>query len=246
MRSIFALFLAAAVCFPAYSDTNSSSSELKDSKVVSGYNYKDFAEYLGLTVQEYHRFSQAYAPSNSSPLLPQFIDILNHPKFIELQALTNAGEVAPDSLNVEVEALFHRNQETFAEYMDMSVSELENLQTKYDELIRVISQLEGTVNLSSESLGKETLNEDDVEYITIQASEDKIEETSSGTRTQYTTVIYNFGMGLSGGNGVYFIVDFYRSSGSYYGSQQWYVDRFRVYPTGNIFCSPELCSLNPY
>lgn len=214
---------------------------------VEAYTYEDFASYLGLTVEDFHKFTQAYALDNASPLQPSFIDIQNHPSFIEVQRYIALEEDAPGSLIVEVQSLFAKNQELLAEHMGMSVDEIEDLQTRFDELTRVTNQLQR--NNQKERLGSSfslSNSNDEIEVIVVTAKEDKLVETSSGIYNMHTTQIWDFGLSLDGGKGVSFTVEYRTPNGNYYGSQSWYADRFRVYNTSNIFCSSEHCSLNPF
>jgi hypothetical protein len=132
----------------------------------------------------------------------------------------------------------------------MDISELVRKQKQFEQLTTVINRLEsGRLNQlmldSPESFGKLSAEDDEIEIITITATESKIDQSVAGIHTSVTTQIWNFGMNLNGGLGVNIRVEF-RTSNGYYGSQDWYVDRFRYYSTGNIFCDSEQCALTPF
>ncbi len=223
------------------------SQEIKEERVVSrAYNFNDFATYLGMTPKDYFKFSGAYATDNASSVLPDFIDIQTHPAYVKARDLQLSGLSVPDSLILQIESIFAKNQELFADYMQMNMPELLRKQDKFEKLTLVLNGLDANLNQPTEKSSAGGVNNiDEVERIVMTAHENSIRKTSSGSYTSLTVMIYDFGMGLKNGLGGEGRVDFHTSSG-YYGSQYWVVDRFRAYPTGNIFCDPEMCSFNPH
>lgn len=221
---------AAPVINPSVEDNHAKCSPL--------YNITHFAKYLGMSPEAYYKFSGAYAMENASSMLPHFIDIQLHPAFIEAQTLLSGGLEVSESLILEIEALFKKNQELFADYMGMDVSELVGKQKQFEQLTTVINRLESKrlSQLGRDSSGSpqplSSQSVDETEVIAITANENSIRETSSGEFTALITTIYNLSMGSNGGLGGTFEVEYTTSSG-YYGSQEWYVDRFTIYPTGN-------------
>lgn len=224
------------------------SDEIKEERVVSqAYNFNDFATYLGMTPKEYFKFSGAYATDNASSVLPDFIDIQTHPAYIEARDLQLSGLSVPDSLILQIESIFAKNQELFADYMQMDMTELLRKEDKFEKLTSVLNGLDASLSQPSQkSSGAAFVNNvEEIERIVVIANENSIRKTSSGSYTSLTVMIYDFGMQLNSGLGGGLRVDFHTSNG-YYGSQDWIVNRFRAYPTGNIFCNTEMCSLNPY
>jgi hypothetical protein len=252
MKSLTLFALVSVVLTPVLMVTSVANPSVKDNAatISQPYDITNFAKYMGMTSEEYYKFSGAYGIDNTSSMLPDFIDLQSHSAFIESQNLLASGLEVPESLTLEIEAMFKKNQELFAGYMGMDISELVRKQKQFEQLTTVINRLE-SVRLrqhgvdSSDPFGPLSAQVAETEVITIISTEPKIEQTASGIHTSLTTTIWSFGMGLNGGLGATFRVEF-RTSNGYYGSQDWYVDRFRYYSTGNIFCDSEQCSLNPF
>ena len=232
--STLLLFLSLSVNVSANSES-SSSQQLKSNIELS--DYRDYADYLNLPIDEYYKFVSAYGINNKSSHLPNFIDIQNHPAFLSLLN-SDKDESVPKTLVKEVEQLFDTNKKIFAEYMGWSLDRLKFTQTRFSELTRVVDGLAPVTQRKSTSSIKKP--DDEADALVVVANKEIIKQTSSASFTNLTPTILNFAINSNNGLGGTFTVKFKTNTGVY-GEQQWYANRFSAYPVENIVCKSEQC-----
>lgn len=238
------LVLSAVVLTTSFFTTASVTPDKTTAKTATSrmYSFYDFAKYMGMTPQEYFKFSGAYAVDNASPELPDFVDIKSHPAFKQAKKLQSEGLPVPQSLTADIEALFKQNQALFADYMQMDIAELVRKQDRFDNLTLVLNGLDANANKPSPKKHKGVTSDDNDEIAVIEVSGNKnsILKTTSGIYTSLTERTHELGMGVNDGSGGIVKVNYYTENG-YYRSQEWKINRFSAYPTGDIFCNPETC-----
>jgi hypothetical protein len=232
--STLLLFLSLSVNVSANSE-NSSSEQLKSNIELS--DYRDYADYLNLPIEEYYKFVSAYGINNKSSHLPNFIDIRNHPAFLSL-ANSDKDESVPKTLVKEVEQLFDTNKKIFAEYMGWSLDRLKFSQARFSELTRVVDGLAHTTQQESTSSIRKP--DEEAEALVVVANKEIIKQTSSASFTKLTPTILKFATNSNHRLGGTFTVKFKTNSGVY-GEQQWYANRFIAYPAEDIVCKSEQC-----
>lgn len=248
MKKLIRNLVTVAVIAASYNVPAETKNNVPLSSNSTAFTPSDIASYMGMTPTQFQRFLGAFDEQYFSPDLPEFIDIENHPSFLIALEYANAGDVAPEQINTEVEGLFKTNMSLFAGFLNISVKELEAKIKKFDELEKVINGLQKTRadETSHKSVKSASDESEDIEVIEVKATEDTLDTTTSGGHTSATIIIWNSGMDIGGGFSVVIRVNFRTSGGSYYGTQDWRVNRFGAYPVSNVFCDDESCSFNPF
>lgn len=209
------------------------------------YTPSDYAQFLGLTQQQYMNLSSAMMVNPEAKVGFQYESIRENPAYIEQINLLKAGQAVPPKLQREVKALFRKNMNKLADFVGVPRSRINGIVSKYTHMVNTVNTLE-TIRLARQS-GENFTIQDEIEVIVITAPEDKIHTTSSGIYTLYTSQIWDFGVEVGGGSQVNVKVEFVNSAnGTVFGSQTWSVNRFAAAPSENLECVSSDCKLVPF
>ena len=211
---------------------------------VAVYTLSDYAQYLGLTQQQYMNLSSAMMATTETKVGFQYEPIQEHSAFIEQINLLRSGQPVPRKLQREVKRLFRKNLNRLADYVGVPRGQIAGLVSQYGNLVHTINSMEN-IRLAREQ-GSFVI-QDEVERIVVTAPLDKIVTTSSDIYTLYTPEIWNFGVEAGGGSMVNIKVNFVNAAnGKAYGSQTWTVSRAAAFPNENLKCTDSGCKLDAF
>ena len=210
---------------------------------VAVYTLSDYAQYLGLTQQQYMNLSSAMMASTKTKVGFQFEPIQEYSAFIEQINLLRSGQPVSRKLQREVKGLLSKNLNRLADYVGVPRGQIAGLVSQYGNLIHTINSMEN-IRLARQQ-GSGFVIQDEIERIVITAPIDEIEATSSGIYTGYISEIMDLGIEAGEGSMVSIAVDFINAAnGKAYGSQTWIVSRAAAFPTENLKCTGPDCKLD--